>query len=472
MAYPPRIHLPCVPFDKHTPKTLGGTSYPLPSFRPGEAAIPFRTDLTPTSAARIMATLGFCSGGVLVGAWAFWAFYRGLAGTWESAPPIKHVLLQLNLGAENVVAAWYSSMLLFLVAIASTACFVADRRGAGARRDRVLSYGWLGLAGVFTLLSLDEMGSVHERLSMLSALNPFEDAPLGWVFLLAPFIVAVSALMVGFGWLHLRRRPGAFTLMVVGVAAFLSVPVQEYIEVDVMRAAAGEGWERPTSLLLLEEGSEFLGTLSVLAATLLYWSAAGASATRVSTRQAVVGLACVALLLGLGGAAVSATLGGLDGDDGNPSNWPPAVLAFLVAVLCGNLARAAPPRSSTRRAYLGLGLFSLLASAYVGGGIYYFADWRPIGPRVMAAALALALLASSVYAVALRRPLYIPVTVTSVVALVLSLAHSGYFVLPTALFVSALGLGVGVLLRTDAETAEVLPSHRVGVREVPLQPVR
>ena len=74
------------------------------------------------------------------------------------------VLAQLDLLRENNLATWWSSMVLLLIAIL---CAVAWRADPRPREDGgpVLPLAWLFLAGVFALLSLDEVGSLHERLS-------------------------------------------------------------------------------------------------------------------------------------------------------------------------------------------------------------------------------------------------------------------------------------------------------------------
>lgn len=412
--------------------------------RPNPNEVWLNVGLTPGAAARSVAVLGVLSAGVLLGTRAFWDFFRGLAGPWDAAPPVKDVLFHLNLGAENVIASWYASMLLLLVAVTSVVCFVVDRTQGGNRREQVLSYGWVAIAGIFALLSLDEMGSVHERMAMMSRLNPFGDVPLGWTFMLAPFIVAVAAFMVGFGWVHVRRVPRAFVLMTVGVAAFLSVPVQEYIEVDVMRAAGGEGWERPVGLLPLEEGAELLGALAVLAAALSYAAVKGVAVVRTNRRWMVAGFMGVALLIGLAGGAVSIAIGGLAGDDGNPSNWPPAALALIVALLCLALSRTGQMHVPSRPTLLGLGTVSLLTSAYVGGGVYYFAGWHPGGGR-MAVAVAAASIAVIVSLTRFRST-STSATLASLAILVLAILYNGFFVMPVAVFLSVLGLGAGIVL--------------------------
>ena len=75
-------------------------------------------------------------------------------------------LAQLYLGAENVLAAWYSSMLLLAVALSACLAFAVERKQKPPRPAGWAS-GWLLLAAVFTVLSLDEIGSFHERLGLV-----------------------------------------------------------------------------------------------------------------------------------------------------------------------------------------------------------------------------------------------------------------------------------------------------------------
>lgn len=80
-------------------------------------------------------------------------------------------LVQLHLGTENVLAAWYSSMLLLAVALAAYLAFAVERKQKPPRPGR-WSAAWLLLAAAFTALSLDEIGSFHERLGLLPWTNP------------------------------------------------------------------------------------------------------------------------------------------------------------------------------------------------------------------------------------------------------------------------------------------------------------
>jgi hypothetical protein len=72
---------------------------------------------------------------------------------------LNYVLVQSHLATENVLAAWYSSMLLLAVAVGAVAAYTIRTQVQVARTPPWLRYGWLVIAAVFALLSLDEIGS-------------------------------------------------------------------------------------------------------------------------------------------------------------------------------------------------------------------------------------------------------------------------------------------------------------------------
>ena len=115
---------------------------------------------------------------------------------------LNYVLVQFHLATENVVAAWYSSMLLLTVAIAAVIAFACDRRQSHRGLERAIDAGWLVIAGCFALLSLDEIGSLHERIGMVTR---GDSAPNGWVYALAVPIGLIALFMAAFAWLRLRR---------------------------------------------------------------------------------------------------------------------------------------------------------------------------------------------------------------------------------------------------------------------------
>jgi hypothetical protein len=68
---------------------------------------------------------------------------------------------KFDLGAENNVPTWFSTICLFLWAIALAAIALVEWRRKGP-----LCVYWFGLAGTFVLLSLDEAASFHEMLTV------------------------------------------------------------------------------------------------------------------------------------------------------------------------------------------------------------------------------------------------------------------------------------------------------------------
>jgi len=215
-------------------------------------------------------TLSVLSGLFLVGTFSYLSLYLTTATLPQLARTlVETVLSQLSLQGENVLAAWFSSMLLLLASAAALWSFALDRQIDRGRN--VLSLGWLILAAIFLLLSLDELGSLHERLGALRTSAPpgsVERAPRGWVVLLALPIAVTAAFMTTFAWFRLRRCVPAFLLMVAGVLLFLTIPAQEVLEISLF-SINGES-RRPPALSVLEEGTELAGTICFIIAFVLY----------------------------------------------------------------------------------------------------------------------------------------------------------------------------------------------------------
>ena len=209
---------------------------------------------------------------MLAGTWVFNAFYTRLP-SWDAGSDIKYILVQFYLPRENVIAVWYSSMLLLMIAVVALLCFVVDHKNLPGRRKRTLTYGWVLTAMAFMALSLDEIGSLHERISMLSDWIPFDVS--GWlIFLMIP--IALFALFMSvFGWFRLRQNRWAFGLLILGVLLFISIPLQEQFEMALWHSAVDmDTWQRPVSHMLFEEGAELFGALSIFSGILVYLLAA------------------------------------------------------------------------------------------------------------------------------------------------------------------------------------------------------
>jgi len=171
--------------------------------------------------------------------------------------------LAFDLGAENNLAAWYSAITLLIAAGVWVICYALDVRGRESTGDRILSWGWLLLAALFCLLSLDEEGSFHERLGAVPGLNQFE------VF--AVPLAAVGIFLLLFAWARLRHSWLAIALLALGFLTYLSVPIQEKAEVVLERTGDyAATWHTPTLDVVIEEGSELLGTLLFIVAGLVH----------------------------------------------------------------------------------------------------------------------------------------------------------------------------------------------------------
>ncbi len=280
---------------------------------------------------------------------------------------------ELNLTGEDKIAPWYSSMLLLTIALAALGCWNLDRRAVRTGRDRILTHAWAVVALLFAGLSLDEMGSLHERLPALLKVSLSESLN-GWVEVFAIPIALVALFLLAFAWFRLRQSPAAAVLMALGALLFVSVPVQEQFEVTTRGSSALlEAYQRPVALALLEEGTEIFGMLCFLAAFLLYARMRVAGASDRATPEAasfspdpfmvVVGISISA-------AAMLFLVFGLlpqipdQPQWGDPFNWLPSSLAFAAALLAWLLWR---DRSKGR--FVGRGSPALLILAIVAVGI-------------------------------------------------------------------------------------------------------
>lgn len=353
-------------------------------------------ELTTRQLTILLGTLFLVNLLLLAGTWSATLYFNEHG--WGGNPSLlKNALFQLNLALENILATWYSSMLLLTTAVMAGVCFLADRQEGAGRRQLFFSYGWLVFMGVFALLSFDEMGSVHEYFGK-DAYNEQADQFTRYAGLVVLYsaIALVAGFMVAFGLVHLRRVPWSFVLVGAGVLLFISNPFQEHFEWGFYQRGA----DRPVLLLLLEEGSELFGTLCFLAATVAYAAhvtrrrpgGPGRAAIRVTatvSRKPVQGGvlamlgAMTVLLVGL-----QLVVGKVDNPQlGIPQNWLPSAIAFAVALLSLYLF-VSLPRDGAR----GVFFFGLLAGAAVALSAYYGSNLYATKGLVMGTALSAFLL--------------------------------------------------------------------------------
>ena len=297
---------------------------------------------------------------LIIGTRLFLTYFRNLTD-WESAPPVKNVYTQVNLATENVIASWYSSMLLLLASLMAALCFGVDR--ASGRKK--LAGGWLIVSALFLLLSFDEMGSLHERIGMLSFLNPSGEGAMGWVVVLAIPIAAVTIYLAAFGWMRMRAVPHALLLFGMSLALLAANPLMELIEMRHLEQQSESSLQAHDRWVLAEEGAEIFGFLLFSLAMTLYISALKRSSDGLRLVIPTPVLRLMGITLSLGAVIVLYVAGLVnvymaEGDSGQPANWPPSFLAGLNAIvlLLISLTRAGGQRVLLMSAAVLCGLVS------------------------------------------------------------------------------------------------------------------
>jgi hypothetical protein len=118
-------------------------------------------------------------------------------------PSVFGLVPLLDVNLENNIPTWYQS-----IALATCAGLLALLGVAARRTGAPFAWHWLGLALIFLLLSLDEVGSLHER--TVEPLSRLVGRPSGvwaptWTILGAAAVVAIGASYLRFV-LHLAWR--------------------------------------------------------------------------------------------------------------------------------------------------------------------------------------------------------------------------------------------------------------------------
>lgn len=179
-----------------------------------------------------------------------------------------------DLNGENNIPTWFTSMVW---ATAAGLAMVASRREFS--HDGVMRWSWALLGGVFLLLSLDEVGSLHERLLGLAgdtvqhALGLADSFYYDWAAMGIVLVVLVAALFVPF-LLRIPRDVAARLILAGGV--FLSGS----LAIETIGSSYEAGWISSTKLfriswhrlIFVEELLEMVG--AILAVHALLWSLA------------------------------------------------------------------------------------------------------------------------------------------------------------------------------------------------------
>lgn len=299
-------------------------------------------------------------------------FYVVLEEHWKSGSSIKFILYHFNIATENNAAVWFASMGFALSGFFAIWIFFLEH----AKASKWQSYGWLGIAFFFLALSLDEMGSVHERQGLYGIPS--------WILYAAILpTVIISIYYIRFLFDALKKNPRTIILFVLGFALFVLVVLVESFLEESMKALAGREHIAWTIFIsLLEEGLELLGSLLFLSGILSWLSRfsladdAGGSTSGINTTVIFVFIIAAVLLgiLAIEGINNNLQIWLKTGDTGKPQNWIPSIFAFAGAFISVMISLNREQKEKT--AYLVLGLVLTGLSVYYGGD---FRSWFQIG---------------------------------------------------------------------------------------------
>jgi hypothetical protein len=184
-------------------------------------------------------------------------FVLAIPVSWYFPDFVPGIVGRMNLGNENNLGAWWSGVLLFMLA-----CHSYDAGAAEYDRAPRIARAWMIIAAILLFLSADEIGSLHERLMIFGSFLGVS----GWAMLL-PLggIIGVYLLLALYTFWQSDDGSRQYVLpLFVGFGILGSVAIQEFIELAVDWGSGAGVWIR----LAVEEGSELLGMIILLRVTL------------------------------------------------------------------------------------------------------------------------------------------------------------------------------------------------------------
>jgi hypothetical protein len=183
-----------------------------------------------------------------------WLRQNGLLSSNQLA---EFFVSQLDLRAEGVIAAWYSSMLLFSAGL--VAALLWNSRAHGG-------WGWVLIALLLIALSADEVAQIHEQLPGRYAWHTWREGaapptlagPADWAPFLLPAIVVAAAGMTVFFIFALRSHRLSLVTSLAAVICWIGVIAAESKEGSA-QSTASLGHTR-----FLEESLEIIGATLLL----------------------------------------------------------------------------------------------------------------------------------------------------------------------------------------------------------------
>ena len=169
----------------------------------------------------------------------------------------------VNINREANIPTWYSTALLLGAALLLLTLTLTSR--AGGRPY----LGWAGLTAIFTYMSMDEAGTIHEKLTPIlqEQLNLSGYLYFGWVVVGIAVVLVVGLTFLPFVWrlpLHIRRWFILAGLLYIGGAV-----VVESVSANIWYVGGGTSL-RFSAVGTVEEWMEMLGVITLIYGLLEY----------------------------------------------------------------------------------------------------------------------------------------------------------------------------------------------------------
>ena len=199
----------------------------------------------------VLFTLGLAMAAGLEG---LYVWMLGLPGVGQDAP-----IAALNLGGEGSLADWFGSITLFTAAVIAVVIYTVRRHKTDDYHGHYRV--WLWAAACWLLMSVDEGASLHEAFGRMmvtvTGTTLWGDGSIWWVIAYFFLLGAVGTRIL----IDVRRCRLCVVALMAAATCYLGA------------VAALLGWLRiddPARTIMLEEGAEMVGNLSLLLAMGLY----------------------------------------------------------------------------------------------------------------------------------------------------------------------------------------------------------
>jgi hypothetical protein len=177
---------------------------------------------------------------------------------WSGDDFLMGLLAAFSLGGENNFPAYFSTLALFVCSALLAAIATGENRQGGYR-----PYYWAAMSGIFLFLSMDEMMSIHERLSepVKALVGETDVFYYAWVLPYGIFLVIFVAAFSKF-LIHLPRRTAL--LFVLSGALYVSGAIGFEMLSGYHYSLSGSKGITYVALQTVEEILEISGTILFL----------------------------------------------------------------------------------------------------------------------------------------------------------------------------------------------------------------